>query len=121
LELTSSTRQRRAFDSSGHKIQLTGNSYAGGKSEIVMGKVIKNAGWKRNDIVISTKVTAGLNTPFCIALMIGARSIGVAPSEKSKSTTTVSHESTLSKVPRPASNDCNSNTSTSSTRTAPTV
>lgn len=31
-------------------------AYAGGKSEIVMGEAIKKFGWKRNDIVISTKV-----------------------------------------------------------------
>ena len=31
-------------------------SYAGGQSEIVMGKAIKKYQWKRNDIVISTKV-----------------------------------------------------------------
>ena len=31
--------------------------YAGGESEIVMGEAIKKFGWKRNDIVISTKVS----------------------------------------------------------------
>lgn len=31
-------------------------SYAGGQSEIVMGQAIKKFGWKRNDIVVSTKV-----------------------------------------------------------------
>lgn len=30
--------------------------YAGGKSEIVMGQAIKKFGWKRNDLVISTKI-----------------------------------------------------------------
>ena len=30
--------------------------YAGGESEIVMGEAIKKFGWKRNDLVISTKV-----------------------------------------------------------------
>lgn len=30
--------------------------YAEGKSEIVMGQAIKKFGWKRNDIVISTKI-----------------------------------------------------------------
>jgi len=29
--------------------------YAGGESERVMGRCIKKYGWKRNDIVISTK------------------------------------------------------------------
>lgn len=32
--------------------------YADGESEKVMGKAIKKYGWKRNDIVISTKVRA---------------------------------------------------------------
>lgn len=30
--------------------------YAGGESEKVMGQAIKKFGWKRNDLVISTKV-----------------------------------------------------------------
>ncbi|KAL8403496.1 hypothetical protein RB594_008668 [Gaeumannomyces avenae] len=33
----------------------TAERYAGGQSEIVMGQAIKKFGWKRNDIVISTK------------------------------------------------------------------
>jgi len=33
--------------------------YAGGESEIVMGKAIKKYGWKRNDLVISTKLNWG--------------------------------------------------------------
>lgn len=33
--------------------------YAGGKSEIVMGEAIKKYGFKRNDIVISTKINWG--------------------------------------------------------------
>jgi len=33
--------------------------YAEGKSEIVMGKAIKKYGWKRNDLVISTKIYWG--------------------------------------------------------------
>lgn len=32
--------------------------YAGGESEKVMGEAIKKFGWKRNDIVVSTKVCA---------------------------------------------------------------
>lgn len=35
--------------------------YAGGESERVMGEAIKKFGWKRNDLVISTKVP--LHTP----------------------------------------------------------
>lgn len=37
---------------------LTGHSYTAGKSEIAMGKAIKKYGWKRSDLVISTKVSA---------------------------------------------------------------
>ena len=32
--------------------------YSGGESEIVMGQAIKKFGWKRNDLVISSKVNA---------------------------------------------------------------
>lgn len=34
-------------------------SYAGGLAETMMGKVIKKAGWKRSDLVISTKIFWG--------------------------------------------------------------
>jgi aryl-alcohol dehydrogenase-like predicted oxidoreductase len=34
-----------------------GISYAGGQSEIMMGQAIKKFNWKRNDIVVSTKVS----------------------------------------------------------------
>lgn len=34
--------------------------YAEGESEKVMGEAIKKYGWKRNDVVISTKVLASL-------------------------------------------------------------
>lgn len=37
----------------------TAESYAAGQSEVVMGKAIKMYGWKRNDIVISTKLNWG--------------------------------------------------------------
>jgi aryl-alcohol dehydrogenase-like predicted oxidoreductase len=36
--------------------------YAGGESERVMGQAIKKFGWKRNDLVISTKVTSPLSS-----------------------------------------------------------
>lgn len=41
----------------------TAESYAGGKAEIVMGNVIKKAGWKRSDLVISTKIFWGGKGP----------------------------------------------------------
>ena len=34
-------------------------AYSGGKSEEVMGEAIKKFGWKRNDLVISTKIYWG--------------------------------------------------------------
>lgn len=34
----------------------TAEVYAGGESEIVMGEAIKEFGWNRNDLVVSTKV-----------------------------------------------------------------
>ncbi len=37
--------------------------YAGGKAEIVMGNVIRRAGWKRSDLVLSTKIFWGGNGP----------------------------------------------------------
>ncbi|KAK2739625.1 hypothetical protein FQN55_009361 [Onygenales sp. PD_40] len=37
----------------------TAESYSGGESEILMGKAIKKFGWKRSDIVISTKLNYG--------------------------------------------------------------
>ena len=38
-------------------------AYAGGKSEILMGNVIKRAGWKRSELVISTKIFWGGDGP----------------------------------------------------------
>ena len=38
-------------------------AYALGESEIIMGKVLKKAGWKRSDLVISTKVFWGGSGP----------------------------------------------------------
>jgi voltage-dependent potassium channel beta subunit len=38
-------------------------AYAGGKAEIVMGNVIRRAGWKRSDLVISTKIFWGGDGP----------------------------------------------------------
>jgi voltage-dependent potassium channel beta subunit len=44
-----------------YEIQIITNihSYAGGQSEVVMGLAIKKYGWKRNDLVISTKLNWG--------------------------------------------------------------
>lgn len=41
----------------------TAEVYAEGESEIVMGEAIKEFGWKRNDLVISTKVSPPLFLP----------------------------------------------------------
>jgi voltage-dependent potassium channel beta subunit len=41
----------------------TAEAYAEGKAEIVMGNVIKKAGWKRSDLVISTKIFWGGKGP----------------------------------------------------------
>lgn len=41
--------------------------YAGGESEKIMGEAIKKFGWKRNDIVVSTKASCSA-IPFKPAL-----------------------------------------------------
>ncbi|HEX9745806.1 MAG TPA: aldo/keto reductase [bacterium] len=38
-------------------------AYAGGKAEEIMGNVIKKAGWKRSDIIVSTKIFWGGRGP----------------------------------------------------------
>ena len=38
-------------------------AYADGQAEIVMGNVIKKAGWKRSDLIISTKIFWGGEGP----------------------------------------------------------
>ena len=38
-------------------------AYANGEAEIVMGKIIRRAGWKRSDLVISTKIFWGGDGP----------------------------------------------------------
>ena len=38
-------------------------AYAGGQSEIMMGNIIKEAGWNRSDLVLSTKIFWGGDGP----------------------------------------------------------
>lgn len=38
-------------------------AYGGGKAETMMGEIIKNAGWKRSDLVLSTKIFWGGEGP----------------------------------------------------------
>lgn len=38
-------------------------AYSGGEAEIIMGKAIKKAGWKRSDLVLSTKIFWGGDGP----------------------------------------------------------
>jgi aryl-alcohol dehydrogenase-like predicted oxidoreductase len=38
-------------------------AYAGGNAEVVMGRVIKKRGWKRSDLVVSTKIFWGGSGP----------------------------------------------------------
>ncbi len=49
---------KTAFDA-GVNFFDNAEAYAGGESEILMGKVFKRAGWKRSDLVVSTKIFWG--------------------------------------------------------------
>jgi len=53
---------KKAFD---HGVNFFDNAeaYAAGQAEIVMGKVIKKAGWKRSDLVLSAKIFWGGKGP----------------------------------------------------------
>ena len=53
---------KTAFDA-GVNFFDNAEAYAEGQAEIVMGKVIKKAGWKRSDLVLSTKIFWGGNGP----------------------------------------------------------
>jgi voltage-dependent potassium channel beta subunit len=53
---------KTAFDA-GVNFFDNAEAYAGGEAEIVMGKVIKRAGWKRSDLVLSTKIFWGGSGP----------------------------------------------------------
>ncbi|OJJ87922.1 putative voltage-gated K+ channel beta subunit (KCNAB) [Aspergillus glaucus CBS 516.65] len=56
---TTFTCMKQAYDC-GVNFFDTAESYAGGQSEIIMGQAIKKYGWKRNDLVITTKLNWGL-------------------------------------------------------------
>ena len=49
---------KKAYD---HGVNFFDNAevYAGGKAEEIMGQAIKQLGWKRSDLVISTKIFWG--------------------------------------------------------------
>jgi aryl-alcohol dehydrogenase-like predicted oxidoreductase len=70
--------------------------YAGGDSEKIMGEAIKKFGWKRNDIVISTKVafTACPDEQRSPSY----RSIGAQHSARTQSTTSAKAASTSSRA-----------------------
>ena len=51
--------------------------YAGGESERVMGETIKKFGWKRNDIVVSTKVRETCRLTPRVPVRCGAREQGL--------------------------------------------
>lgn len=57
------TRAEKTFDcmkaayDAGINFFDTAEAYSAGESEVVMGKAIRKFGWKRNDLVIATKVT----------------------------------------------------------------
>jgi len=53
---------KTAFDA-GVNFFDNAEAYAGGEAEILMGKVIKRAGWKRSDLVVSTKIFWGGDGP----------------------------------------------------------
>ena len=54
---------KAAFDS-GVNFFDCAEGYAGGESEKVMGEAIKKFGWKRNDLVISTKASWEASRPM---------------------------------------------------------
>jgi voltage-dependent potassium channel beta subunit len=53
---------KTAFDA-GINFFDNAEAYAGGQAETIMGKVIKRAGWKRSDLVLSTKIFWGGSGP----------------------------------------------------------
>ena len=53
---------KRAYDA-GVNFFDTSEEYSDGKAEEVLGRLIKKAGWKRSDLVISTKIFWGGKGP----------------------------------------------------------
>src|SRR5512139_3116773 len=61
-EATSYECMKIAYES-GANVFDNAEAYAHGNAEIVMGNVLKKAGWKRSELVISTKVFWGGSKP----------------------------------------------------------
>jgi voltage-dependent potassium channel beta subunit len=61
-EDTAYAAMKAAFDA-GVNFFDNAEAYAGGKAETMMGNIIKKAGWKRSDLVISTKIFWGGSGP----------------------------------------------------------
>jgi hypothetical protein len=72
--------------------------YADGESEKVMGEAIKKYGWKRNDVVISTKVCLPHILLFSIQVLTPPSSTGATPSATARSTTADCRASTSSRA-----------------------
>jgi hypothetical protein len=77
-----------------------------------MGEAIKKFGWKRNDLVISTKVCCIVACHSGPSAHAFPRFTGVAPSARGRSTTPACHGNTSSRAWRCASRDCSSAMST---------
>jgi aryl-alcohol dehydrogenase-like predicted oxidoreductase len=71
--------------------------YADGESEKVMGEAIRKYGWKRNDLVISTKVCHVILT-WADRVLTSSRSTGAMPSATQRSTTVACRASTSSRA-----------------------
>ena len=61
-EETAHDCMKAAFDA-GVNFFDNAEGYAGGQSETIMGSVVKKAGWKRSDLVVSTKIFWGGRGP----------------------------------------------------------
>ena len=60
---------KKAYD---HGVNFFDNAevYAGGKAEEIMGQAIKQLGWKRSDLVISTKIFWGGPVSFIYLFLL---------------------------------------------------